>query len=591
METKDTLKIDEASKASKVNKASKARATNATDKGASATLTKKPAAASGKTAPNKAAASKPAAPRRVNTLAAKPGSDDKLDKKKKRANKKRIIWAIAGIVLVAAVAAGVLALQGMGVPVNTVRAETNDVAITVFATGAVTPGDSVDIYPEVQGLIATVQVSEGDMVTKGQILATLDNSMARNQLAQAEAALAQARNGLAQAESGRGQASAGQAQAAAGVAQAEAGVSQASAGLDAARAAQDAAQAGLDSARSVERISRGVYNSAKASVADMRTAGLNESDPAAFAQAEAALTQAELGLEQARGGVAQARAGLRQARAAVDQATAGRDQARAGRDQARAGRDSASAVEAGSAVVAAQAGVDAAADGVALANIALENHTIRAPKDGMVLFAPTAASAAAMGTGITPTSGTEIMQGSAVAPGSPLFTIVDESAYSFTAEVDEVDVRRIAAGQTAEVTLSAYSGRTFAAEVVTISNLAKPTVTGGTIFEVTLNFIEEMDDIRIGMRGDTTIEIETQQNALTIPIEAWFSEGGENFVYTLNSSNELVKTPVTVGASTEFMAEIIEGINEGDLVVTASGAPVPLEEGMHVTPTLTGSAE
>jgi len=500
--------------------------------------------------------------KRGNVLAPQPtntGKNNKLDKKKKRSNKKRIVWAVVVALFALGVIGGYFALQGIGIPVTTARAEVGDVAITVFATGAITSGESSDVYPETQGIINAVVVSEGDTVEEGAILATLDDTAAQAQLSQAEAGLAQARAGLQQAEAGRDQAAAGQ--------------TQARAGVSAAQAALDAARSGLETARGMETLSQDVRNSAQDTVRNMRAAGIAAADPAAFAQAEAALQQAEASLVQASGGVAQARAGVSQAEAALA--------------QARAGQDSARAAETGSAITAAQAGVSAAEDGVALAQAALDATVIRAPKDGMVLFAPTAAGAAAMGSGITPTSGTELMAGSAVAPGSPLFTVVNENALSFTAEIDEVDVRKISVGQTAEVTLSSYSGRTFRAEVNTISSVAKPTLTGGTVFEVELIFDEDIPDTRIGMRGDTSIEIETRAEILTIPIDAWFSEGGENFVYTIDGEGRLVRTPIVTGASTEFVVEIGDGLSEGDIVVMASGVAVPLEEGLPVTPAAT----
>ncbi|MCL2403351.1 MAG: efflux RND transporter periplasmic adaptor subunit [Coriobacteriia bacterium] len=493
----------------------------------------------------------------------KPKSSKNGKDKKKRSNKKRIIWAVIAVVVILSVVGGFFALQGLGIPVETAEAETNDVAITVFATGAVTPGSSRDVYPETQGLIESVRVQEGDMVEEGDILATLDGAVNQAQLSQAQAGLAQARSGLSQAESAQQQADAGGSAAAAGVTAAQAGV-------DAATAARDAARIGLDSALGFERFAERELAEFRQEVDELIKLGIFDPE-----EAEMMIADMEMHIEEARLGVAQARAG-------VAQADAGVAQARAGVEQARAGVTQAGATETGSAISAARAGVTAAEDAVALAEDAVEATIIRAPKDGMVLFAPTAASAAALGTGITPTSGTEIMRGSAVAPGSPIFTVVDEALFSFTAEIDEVDVRRIAEGQAAEVTLSSYSGRTFEAEVSNISKLAMPTMTGGTVFEVELSFTEDVPDARIGMRGDTTIEIETKTDVLTIPIDAWFSEAGENFVYLIDGENQLVRTPITVGASTEFVVEIVDGIEAGDVVAMASGAPVPLEDGMQI---------
>jgi multidrug efflux pump subunit AcrA (membrane-fusion protein) len=301
---------------------------------------------------------------------------------------------------------------------------------------------------------------------------------------------------------------------------------------------------------------------AENTVSTMRQTGAATQDPAAFAQAEAAVTQARASLEQAAAGVTQASAGVDQARAAVTQARAASPE---------------------SAVTAARAGVEAAESGLDLAQAAVDAMTIRAPKTGIVLFAPTAASAAAMGTGITPTSGVELMQGSAAAPGAPLFTVISENNFSFTADVDESDIRRIAVGQRAEITLSAYSGRAFYAEVTDISQIAKPTITGGTVFEVELAFSEDVSELRIGMRGDTTIEIETQVDVMTIPLDAWFSESGEDFVWVVDGESHLRRTPIAVGSNTDFVVEVTEGLELGQRVAIASGA-IEFSEGLLVAP-------
>ncbi|MCL2526440.1 MAG: HlyD family efflux transporter periplasmic adaptor subunit [Coriobacteriia bacterium] len=480
---------------------------------------------------------------KVSGQASAPVKTSRTDLKaanKKKALRKKIIWGVVVAALIAGVVAAFFILQGIGTPVTTAKVESGDVAITVFATGALTAGESVDVYAETQGLIETVEVEEGQAVEEGQVLARLDDAAATAQVAQAEAALEQARAGLAQAQSGS--ASAGS-------------------GTSAAQAALTAAQAGLTSARNMDRLSKQSLSSAEDVVSMMQSAGLNVADPAGFAQAQAAVTQAQMAVEQSTAGIAQARAGVAQAEAALSQARNANP---------------------GAAVAAARSGVEAAEAGLDLAQTALESTIIRAPKAGMVLIAPTAVAQATAGTGVTPTGGMTLQQGSAITPGSPVFSIVDENALAFSAEVDEVDIRKIALGQTAIVTLSAITGEEFAATVSSISNTAKPTITGGTVFDIELTFNEALPEARIGMKGDVTVEIETQVGALTIPVDAWFREAGQDFVWIVTSDHTLDKRPIVVGASTESVVEVLSGVEASEVVAIASGA-VPFTQGMHVT--------
>lgn len=63
---------------------------------------------------------------------------------------------------------------------------------TLFVSGVVEPAVTIDVRSEVSGLVEEVHVDEGDRVTSGQALVTLDSSLARTAVQEAEAALRQA---------------------------------------------------------------------------------------------------------------------------------------------------------------------------------------------------------------------------------------------------------------------------------------------------------------------------------------------------------------------------------------------------------------
>ena len=148
--------------------------------------------------------------------------------------------------------------------------------------------------------------------------------------------------------------------------------------------------------------------------------------------------------------------------------------------------------------------------------------------------------------------------------------MVDLEALKFTAEVDEADVDRVKVGMPGKVTLDSFPGEEFATTVTRINPAAQPTATGGTVFAVELGLVDTEKDILIGMKGDATIEVSSRGAALTIPVEALFSEGGTDYVYVV-SNNTLKKTEVTVGATTDTEVEVLEGLAEGD-VVALSGS-------------------
>jgi HlyD family secretion protein len=76
-----------------------------------------------------------------------------------------------------------------------------DISVSVTATGAVAPVATVEVKSQASGEIVEVSVDDGDVVTRGQLLALVDPRIPRNAVAQAEADSVVATATLANAES------------------------------------------------------------------------------------------------------------------------------------------------------------------------------------------------------------------------------------------------------------------------------------------------------------------------------------------------------------------------------------------------------
>lgn len=77
--------------------------------------------------------------------------------------------------------------SGLAVPVVVAAVTAQDVPVWLRGIGQVKPQQSVEIRPQVDGLLQQVLVREGEMVTAGQLLATLDDRAIKAALAQAKA--------------------------------------------------------------------------------------------------------------------------------------------------------------------------------------------------------------------------------------------------------------------------------------------------------------------------------------------------------------------------------------------------------------------
>lgn len=440
----------------------------------------------------------------------------------------KIITAVVVLVIaVGAVAYLAFGNRGSGPEIETATAAKQELAVTVSASGDVESGVYADIYPPSSGTLDMIEVSDGETVTAGQTIARMDTEPLELQVSQAQAALDQAEAGLAGVGATVGNSN--------DVDAARKGVTAAERSVTAAKASQSAAKSAYENAKDAYELAKSVYPSSSTTV----TAALTSKK------------QAYAGYKSAQAGVTQAESGLASAKSALT--------------KAKSARSSASDSKA-----AAEAGVTQARKALTIAKQALKDATLEAPIDGVVLFNSTVS---ASGSSSPPTEGSAVSQ--AAAP----FTVVDLSGLKFTAEVDEADVERVEPGMSATVTLDAFPGEEFETTVTRVNPAAQSTATGGTIFPVELDLSDTAKHILLGMKGDATIEVSSRDEALTVPIEALFSEGGTDYVYVVNNGT-LKKTEITVGATTDTEVEVLGGIDEG-AVVALSGS-TQYSDGMAV---------
>lgn len=65
---------------------------------------------------------------------------------------------------------------------NTVKVESGAVDVRIEATGTIKPVNEVKVSPKVTGLIKKLLVKQGDVVSKGQVLALMDDSNLQGQI-------------------------------------------------------------------------------------------------------------------------------------------------------------------------------------------------------------------------------------------------------------------------------------------------------------------------------------------------------------------------------------------------------------------------
>ena len=85
-----------------------------------------------------------------------------------------------------------------------------------------------------------------------------------------------------------------------------------------------------------------------------------------------------------------------------------------------------------------------------------------------------------------------------------------------------------------------------------------------------------------GLYAEATITLENKNNVLYVPVQAVDHNGDRTSVLVVSSANKLERRPVVLGIETSTDAEVVSGLEEGDLVVVSDRSS--LKEGEEVQP-------
>lgn len=150
--------------------------------------------------------------------------------------------------------------------------------------------------------------------------------------------------------------------------------------------------------------------------------------------------------------------------------------------------------------------------------------------------------------------------------GSPLMTVTAQKEAVITITVDEQDIAKLRPGQMAYVTINALREKTFEGTVTAVS-LSGTNNGGSSKFTAEITLPMEAAMIS-GMSATVSIPLYTKMDVLTIPVAALVENGTQTQVYTqLDPETGEPSAPVTVtiGLSDGETAEVLTGMNSGDL--------------------------
>ncbi len=161
-----------------------------------------------------------------------------------------------------------------------------------------------------------------------------------------------------------------------------------------------------------------------------------------------------------------------------------------------------------------------------------------------------------------------VTQGEVVSPEKLLFTIADLSTLWVLVDIYEKDMSKLRTGATAHVSVNALPDRTFKGKISYIGDV----VNDATRTVKTRVTIENGDGLlKPGMFATVSIDSIKDVNVekiMAVPEEQVLIDGPLKYVFIRIGENIFKKKDVVLGRSLGKKVEILEGLREGDMLVT-----------------------
>jgi RND family efflux transporter MFP subunit len=177
----------------------------------------------------------------------------------------------------------------------------------------------------------------------------------------------------------------------------------------------------------------------------------------------------------------------------------------------------------------------------------LNNASILAPRDGVVVKR-------------------YLQAGFFAKAGSAIVSVADTSSLLAKATLGEGQITQLAVGAAAKVIVNALDGREFSGVITRISPAAAmPSRT----FTAEINVPNPDGLLKQGMFAKVEIVGNVKKNVLVVPEIALVMREDQKTVYVVDSENKVKQQTLKLGYVGNGIAEVLDGVKEGDLIVVA----------------------
>ena len=155
--------------------------------------------------------------------------------------------------------------------------------------------------------------------------------------------------------------------------------------------------------------------------------------------------------------------------------------------------------------------------------------------------------------------------GAFVGQNAPIADVVDISRVRLVANVVEKDLRQIGTGDEGTVEVDAYPGETFTGRIARVAPVLDPSTRTAPI---EIEIPNPGFRLKPGMYARVGITTNQKKDTLVVPINAVIDLGGRRGVFLAQENDTATFRPIRTGIEEATQIEILDGLTEGDVIVT-----------------------
>ncbi|MBR4965191.1 MAG: efflux RND transporter periplasmic adaptor subunit [Lachnospiraceae bacterium] len=168
--------------------------------------------------------------------------------------------------------------------------------------------------------------------------------------------------------------------------------------------------------------------------------------------------------------------------------------------------------------------------------------------------------------------------GEKTVPGSVLLTVASTDKVKIGFDVSKNDMVKLEVGQKADVTVM---DKEYIGTVTKVNRVAVMNETGAYTISAEISIDNPDEQMYLGLEGKIVIHTAKKEDVVMLPVQVICSDSEGDFVYCVENGI-IVKRYLTLGISSDEYIEVIEGVSEEDIIVSAITTEVA--EGKRMTP-------